>query len=101
MNAPAVEDDTMARAGRILALIGRGDRARLEQELGRPPGAAGIRQTEREELLSAVANRMLKRLREGRAADEGPEAEAEIWLLEHLARHAPKRPASEAYGEAI
>jgi hypothetical protein len=101
MNAPAVEDDTMTRAGRILALIGQGDRARLEEELDRWRGGAGIRQTEREELLAAVANRMRKRLREGRAADEGPEAEAEIWLLEHLARHAPKRHAREAYGEPI
>jgi hypothetical protein len=96
MNAPARQDETGARAGRILACLERSDWARLDDELGRCREAAGEQQTEREELLAAVASRMRSRLRAGRPADEGPEAEAEIWLLEHLARHVP-----DAYAKPI
>jgi hypothetical protein len=89
MTAAAREDETRARAGRILVCLERGDWVRLDDELQRCRETAGQRQTEREELLAAVANRMLARLRAGRPAGAGPEAEAEIWLLEHLARQAP------------
>lgn len=98
MMLPALEDDTAVRAGRILAWIERGDWAELDGELGRCDGSAAGPCCERGELLDAIADRMRGRLRAGRRPAEGPEAEAELWLLRHLAR-TPE--AGKAYAKPI